>query len=339
MVEVFGVTLAWPVLLKLGAAVLAVIAGSVIAATWLERALAAWARRRGLAPEGAHILRVRRFVLPVLLIGALHAALGPLALPRNLHAVLGRILGIANLALGLYLIAQLSLTLLERLTARSEAGQRVGEQVMTMARVTLVVIFGALLLDNLGVHLTALVTTLGIGSLAVALALQDTLGNFFAGLYLKADRPVRPGDYVRVDTGDEGTVMHIGWRSTRLQTPGNNPVVLPNERLSKAVVTNYNLPDPEVSVDVRVTVAYDADLERVERLLLEAARRTQADMEGLLAQPPPAVRLIPGFGSKGLDLTLSVWVRDFRDKAGVEDALRRHILVHFRAEAINIPTT
>ena len=339
MVQLFGVSLAWPVLLKLGGAVLAVIAGSVIAATWLERALGAWARRRGLAPEGAHILRVRRFVLPVLLIGALHAALGSLALPRNLHAVLGRILGIANLALGLYLIAQLSLALLERLTARSEAGQRVGEQVMTMARVTLVVIFGALLLDNLGVHLTALVTTLGIGSLAVALALQDTLGNFFAGLYLKADRPVRPGDYVRVDTGDEGTVMHIGWRSTRLQTLANNTVVLPNERLSKAVVTNYNLPDPEVSVDVRVTVAYDADLERVERLMLEAARRARAEQDALLDDPPPAVRLIPGFGGKGLELTLNVRVREFRDRPGVEDALRRHILGLFRTDAIKIPVS
>src|SRR5437660_592929 len=249
MVEVFGVSLAWPVLLKLGAAVLAVVAGSVIAATWAERALAAWARRRGLLPEGTRFFRVRRFVLPVLL------------------------------------------------------------------------------------------TTLGIGSLAVALALQDTLGNFFAGLYLKADRPVRLGDYVRVDTGDEGTVMHIGWRSTRLQTLANNTVVLPNERLSKAVVTNYNLPDPEASVDVRVTVAYDTDLERVERLLAEAARHARADHPGMLDDPPPAVRLIPGFGPKGLDLTLSVWVRDFRDKAGVEDALRRHILVHFRAEAIKIPTT
>src|SRR5437870_4403588 len=141
MVEILGITLAWPVLLKLGTAVLAVIAGSVIAATWLERALATWARRRGLPPDGARAFRVRRFVLPVLLIGALHATLGSLEMPRNLQTMLGRILGVANLALSLYLIAQLSLALLERLTARSEAGQRVGTQVMTMARVTLAVIF------------------------------------------------------------------------------------------------------------------------------------------------------------------------------------------------------
>src|SRR5713101_7732697 len=109
MVQVFGLTLAWPVVLKLGAAVLVVIAGSIVAATWLERALAAWARRRGLAPEGGRVLRVRRFLLPVLLVGALHATLGSLDLPRNLQFVLGRVLAVTNLALSLYLIAQLSL--------------------------------------------------------------------------------------------------------------------------------------------------------------------------------------------------------------------------------------
>ena len=90
---------------------------------------------------------------------------------------------------------------------------------------------------------------------------------------------------------------------------------------------------------MRVTVAYDADLDRVERLLAEAAHHARAEHPGMLDDPPPTVRLIPGFGPKGLDLTLSVWVRDFRDKPGVEDAIRRHILARFRVEAIKIPTT
>src|SRR5262249_24844378 len=105
MVEIVGVSLGRPVVLKLGAAILAVIAGSVIAATWVERAIAAWAHRRGL--DGTHRIRVRRFVLPVLLIGALHATIGSLALPHKVNMVLGRILAVANLTLTLYLIAQL----------------------------------------------------------------------------------------------------------------------------------------------------------------------------------------------------------------------------------------
>ena len=95
----------------------------------------------------------------------------------------------------------------------------------------------------------------------------------------------------------------------------------------------------EVAVDVRVTVPYDADLERVERLLLEAARQARAEQDGLLDHPPPAVRLIPGFGGKGLELTLSVRVREIRDRPAVEDALRRHILALFRTDAIQMPVS
>ena len=85
-------------------------------------------------------------------------------------------------------------------------------------------------LESLGVPVAPLLTTLGIGSLAVALALQDTLANFFAGLYLLADRPVRTGDYVKLHEGAEGFVETIGWRSSRLRTSSNNIVVVPNSQ-------------------------------------------------------------------------------------------------------------
>jgi small-conductance mechanosensitive channel len=334
MVEVFGVTLAWPVFLKLAAAVLLVLSGSVVVAIRLERALGRWTQRRGLG-DGQQ-LRVRRFILPVLLVGALHLTLSALDLPRNLHAVVTQLLSVINLALALYLIAQVALGLLARLTARTEAGRRVSSEVLTLSRMALLVIFGALLLDNLGIHLTALLTTLGIGSLALALALQDTLSNFFAGLYLRADHPVRPGDYIRVDTGDEGTVMQIGWRSTRLRTLANNIVVLPNDRLAKAVVTNYQLPDPRVSFDVQVTVPYDTDLARVEELLLDAAKRAGAEASGIITDPPPGVRLT-GFGPTGLELTLGGRVREFKDQSTAQHAIRKQIVTLFRDAAIDMP--
>src|SRR5581483_8028592 len=125
MVRVFGVSLAWPVFLKLAAAALLVIAASIGIAIWLERVLRAWVRRRGLSSEG-QALRVRLVILPVLLVGALHLTLNALELPHNLQAEVSRILGVVNLALALYLIAQVALALLARLTARSAEGRRVG---------------------------------------------------------------------------------------------------------------------------------------------------------------------------------------------------------------------
>ena len=128
-------------------------------------------------------------------------------------------------------------------------------------------------LETLGVPVAPLLTTLGIGSLAVALALQETLANFFAGLHLLADRPVRPGDYIKIqDGGAEGFVETIGWRSSRLRTAGNNIVVVPNQKLSQAILTNFHLPVANVAMTVAVTVAVDADPEAVEKLLQRRAR-------------------------------------------------------------------
>ena len=104
-------------------------------------------------------------------------------------------------------------------------------------------------LESLGVPVAPLLTTLGIGSLAVALALQDTLANFFAGLHLLADRPVRPGDYIKLHEGEEGFVETIGWRSSRLRTTKNNIVVVPNQKLSQAILTNFHLPISNVHDD------------------------------------------------------------------------------------------
>jgi len=207
---------------------------------------------------------------------------------------------------------------------------------LMMVRGTLFAIAIAIQLDNLGVHVTALVTTLGIGSLAVALGLQDTISNFFAGLYLKADRPLRVGDYIRLDTGHEGRTMHMGWRSTRLRTFADTIVVVPNEKLSKAVITNFSLPSPHVSLDLSVTVPYGADVAAVERLLLEAAARARADQPAILPEPPPMARLIPGFSEAGLEFTLTAWVRSFGERFAAEDVIRRHIVDLFRAQSIEI---
>jgi small-conductance mechanosensitive channel len=336
VIRLFGVSLTWVVAAELFAAVLAVIAGSMIVSHLVERALAAWMHRRGIAPEDAGVPLVRRYLTPVLLVAALHMALSALELPRNLRLVVTRLLSTTTLALVLYVASQIILALLARTTRQTEPGRRAAPQLMTMARIALLAVSLAFLLDNLGVRVTALVTTLGVSSLAVALALQDTLSNFFAGIYLQADRPFRVGNYVRLDTGDEGTVVDVGWRTTRLRTLTNNTVVVPNERLLKSIITNYDLPDSQTALDVRVTVPYGAAVETVERLLLEAVRRARAGVPGILESPAPAVRLIPGFGDQGLVFTLTVWLHAFTDQASAQHALRTAIVDLFREASIEI---
>lgn len=129
------------------------------------------------------------------------------------------------------------------------------------------------LLSTLGISITPIIASLGIGSLAVALALQPTLENFFSGVQLVVDKPIRVGDFIELESGEQGFVDHIGWRSTWIRMLPNNTVIMPNSSLSKSKIINYFYPEKELSVPVEVGVHYSSDLEKVERVTLEVARQ------------------------------------------------------------------
>jgi small-conductance mechanosensitive channel len=189
--------------------------------------------------------------------------------------------------------------------------------------------------EALGISLAPALTALGVGSLAVALALQDTLSNFFAGLYLLADKPIRAGDYVKVDT-NEGYVDAIGWRTTQLRTLGNNLIIVPNATFAKAVITNYQRPSPRVSVEVRIDVSNEADPDAIEALLNEEAARA-IDIEGVLAEPAPAVRFAPGIGDGTFGFTVFIAAKGFAETGFVQHAFRKRVLARFRAAKVPLP--
>jgi small-conductance mechanosensitive channel len=200
-----------------------------------------------------------------------------------------------------------------------------------------VAIGGLILLNTLGISITPILTALGVGGLAVALALQDTLSNLFAGFYISLAGQVRLGDYIKLDTGEEGYVADISWRSTTMRALPNNLIVVPNARLGQAIVTNYHLPEKRMSLLIPVGVSYDSDPDVVERILIEEAVSGAAQIPGLLADPAPFVRFIPGFGDSSLDFTLICQVAEFVDQYLVQHELRKRIFNRFRKEGIEIP--
>jgi small-conductance mechanosensitive channel len=191
-------------------------------------------------------------------------------------------------------------------------------------------------LSVLGISIAPIITALGVGGLAVALALQDTLANLFAGIHILLEKPFRVGDFVRLESGQEGQVVDITWRTTRIRTLQNNLVVLPNGKLAQSTLTNYSLPDGRSVVTVPFSVPYDADVPAVERMVLQEAAAA-ADGGTILRDPAPSVRLAPGFGTSALELTLLLHLPSFADAPAVQDGVRRRILSRFRAEGIEIP--
>jgi len=188
-------------------------------------------------------------------------------------------------------------------------------------------------LDYLSVSITPLITALGIGGLAVALALQDTLSNLFSGLNILMTHKIRPGDFVRLDTGEEGVVTDITWRNTTIRANDNNLVIVPNSKLGAAIITNTHLPEMEMGLFLPVTVAFDNDLALVEHVTLEVARETLSGPERRIPGFEPVVRY-SAFTELGVRLTVVLRVREFRDQYPIKHDFFKRLHERYRREGI-----
>jgi small-conductance mechanosensitive channel len=190
--------------------------------------------------------------------------------------------------------------------------------------------------DKLGISITPLLTTLGIAGIAVAFALQETLSNFFAGFYIMADRPIRVGDYIRLESGEDGYVADIGWRSTKIRTLPNNIVVIPNSKLANSMLTNYYLPEQPMACLVQVRVSYDSDLEKVERVTIEVAKEILSKVPGGVKDFQPFIRYHT-FSDFSINFTVILRVNEFVDKYPVTHEFIKALHKRYGKEGIVIP--
>lgn len=201
----------------------------------------------------------------------------------------------------------------------------------------LVFVIGALvLLGTYGISVTPILTTFGIGGVAIALGLQDTLGNLFAGMQVTLAGNIRVGDFIRLESGEEGYIEDIHWRATRIRTIPNNVVLIPNAKLAQSVVTNYHLPDQELAVLVDVGVHYSSDLEQVERVATSTARTVLAKPFGGVASFEPFLRF-HRFGDSSIDCTITLRATSFRDGMVLRHEFIKALARDFTAAGIVIP--
>lgn len=206
-----------------------------------------------------------------------------------------------------------------------------------LAQISVVILGSLIVLNHFNVSITPILTALGVGGLAVALALQDTLSNLFGGFYVAVAGQVRLGDYVKLNTGEEGYVSDIGWRCTTLRALAHSLIIVPNAKLAQAIVTNYFLPEKRIAASFAVTVSYDCDPDVVETVLADVLRQSAGDIPGMLQEPKPEVAFDPGFVEAGMGFTLSFQVAEFVKQFSVRNELKRRVLRRFRAEGIAIP--
>ncbi|MFC1597998.1 mechanosensitive ion channel family protein [Patescibacteria group bacterium] len=207
---------------------------------------------------------------------------------------------------------------------------------MNLTRLGVWLLGGLVVLQILDQPVTPLLTAMGIGGLAIALGLQETLANLFSGINLIASKKISPGDYVKVSSGEEGFVNDINWRYTTLKEFGDNMVVIPNAQLSKAIFTNYSIPSAEKSVRVKLKVEYNSDLEFVEKTIIDEAKKTIRAIEGAVSDYEPVLRY-KEFDDSGIALSIIMRARQFTDQFELKHEFIKRLHKRLKKEGIEIP--
>jgi small-conductance mechanosensitive channel len=187
-------------------------------------------------------------------------------------------------------------------------------------------------LQRFGVNVASLVVSLGVGSLAVGLAAQDTLSNMFAGFTLMLDRPFRAGDRIQLASGEIGDVEAIGMRATLIRTLDETVLVVPNSLLVKERLVNLNRPGRSITTRVEVGVAYGSDAERVKAVLREAALASpHVDRER-----PPVVQLAR-FSDFAVHFVVVFWSSDYLQQGAAKSDVSEAAYRGLAAAGIEMP--
>ena len=203
-----------------------------------------------------------------------------------------------------------------------------------LVRIVVAIVGLLVVLTGLGLQITPILTALGVGGLAIALALQDTLSNLFAGLTVA--RHIRIGNYIKLSSGEEGYLVDIDWRVSRLRQLTNNTVLVPNAKFSQSIVTNYHSPEHELVVPFEASVDYRSDLDRVEAITVEVARDVMRTVQGGVPSFEPVVRFHT-FGDPGIGFSVILRAQEYVDQFLIKHEFVKRLHKRFAAEDIAIP--
>ncbi len=302
----------------------------------LFRLLKKWALKRGINSLFIVLQAFERSIVFFLL----SATVGiiPVAFPTpknwgNVLHVSAKLL--TGLAFAVFVQRLLS-ALYKRYESKNEILKTYSNLIPLLINVGIYSIFLIIFLDAAGISITPLIASLGVGGVAIAFALQETLSSFFAGLYLLTDTPLRLGDFIKLESGEEGFVEAINWRSVRLKTLTHNIIIIPNLKLGKSLITNFSMPTRELVLSVEVSVDYSSNLEVVEKITLEVAREVLKSTPAGVPHFEPLVRFHT-LGDSGIHLSVVLQAKQYTDQPLLKHVFIKQLLGRYRQENIVVP--
>ncbi len=207
---------------------------------------------------------------------------------------------------------------------------------INVTKIAVYVVGILMILHTLGISIAPILTALGVTSLAVALALQDTLSNLFAGLQIIVARQLRPGDYIRLEDGLEGYIEDITWRNTIIRALSNNLIIIPNSKLAQSTIINHYKPDTELNFPVEVGVSYDTDLKKAEEVAIEEAKKLLREVEGGVPDFEPFVRFYQ-FGDSSINMKVFLRAKEYVYQFRLKHEFIKRLKERFDKEGIEIP--
>lgn len=266
----------------------------------------------------------------------LYAALLTLSIKPDVSNVLQKIITVVFLFTVILTLAKLAGDFVTLASQREKGGLPASSLLTNLAKILVMILGILIILQTLGIPITPIIATLGIGTLAVALAFQDTLANLYAGLFLIMSKQVRPSDYVKLENGHEGYITDISWRNTTIKEIPNNLIVVPNTKLASAIFKNYHLPAKEIVFQVPVGVSYDSDLERVEQITVDVAKEVMQTVSGGVPEFEPFI-LFQEFGEFSVHFTVFLRANEFLNQRLVKHEFIKRLHKRYREEGIEIP--
>lgn len=192
-------------------------------------------------------------------------------------------------------------------------------------------------LSQYGIAITPIVTALGVGGIAVALALQDTLANMFSGIWIQTQKAMRPGHYIKVEELQlDGWVQEVGWRTTKIKTLPGNLIEMPNKTVANSTITDYFQPETKMGTSITITTGFEADPEKIVPMMLEECMAAADEVSFVLREPAPAARLNKATDN-GWEFWMSIWVPYYYNQWNAQGYVLNKIRKRFLKEGVRLP--
>ncbi len=323
-----------PVLLFLGIVIIFLITGVV-----LKRKMTSYfqtlIKKTALKWNGDFIKTFYKIILLWFGMAGISVASHFSKLPVSIKGAIDKILVVLSIITITWIVLKISTNLIQSYMEKTQQKLPTTSLLTNIVKGMILVIGALMILQALGISIAPVLTTLGIGGLAVALALQPTLTQLFSGMQILASRQVKPGDYIELETGQKGYIADITWRNTIIRTLENNLVVIPNSKLADNIITNYYLPQKELAVLVQVGVSYASDLEKVEKVTKDVAKQVVRDVAGL-ATFEPFIRYHT-FGDFSISFTVILRASEVIDQYLLKHEFVKELHKRYKEEGIEIP--